>query len=582
MTAIFGESGNYEITIDVPRLIETRLLVQASSGGGKSWALRRLLEQSAKQVQQLIIDPEGEFATLRERFDYIIAAPHDADAIAHPRTAGLLARRLLETGVSAILDIYDLKAHERQAFVRNLCEALVNAPKKLWHPVMVVLDEAHVYAPEKGHAESTGAVIDLVTRGRKRGYCAVLATQRLSKLHKDAAAEMFNKLIGRTGLDVDVKRAADELGMSYRDAMNQLRNLAPGEFYCFGPALTEIVTKVKVGAVATTHPKVGERLLAPPPAASAKIKHALAQLADLPKEAEQEARTAAELRALVTQLRHELTAAKRATPKAPVPKSAKAIEISVLTRRDRRSLSASITKAEAAISRANGISARLREATTQLENAVRQVSESSRPIAVALSKSAKSDKPRYGAGVHAGQIAHLSGLDLPSRNLTKPGTAKTNFDAGNGVLPVGERKILIAIAQHPEGVTRDQITVLTGYKPSSRNTYLQRLRQRGYVDDSGKVIIATTEGAYALGGDFQPLPTGDALREYWLHRLRGGERAILAAVIEAHPDAIERDHLSETTGYKPSSRNTYLQRLQSRKLVMIEGGGVRAATHLFS
>ncbi|MGN6788915.1 MAG: hypothetical protein ACTHJP_05205, partial [Rhodanobacteraceae bacterium] len=36
--------------------------------------------------------------------------------------------------------------------------------------------------------------------------------------HKDAAAEMQNKLIGLTSLDVDVKRAADELGMSARDA----------------------------------------------------------------------------------------------------------------------------------------------------------------------------------------------------------------------------------------------------------------------------------------------------------------------------------------------------------------------------
>lgn len=156
--------------IDLQRLLETRLLVQANSGGGKSWALRRILEQTANQVQQLVIDPEGEFATLRERFDYIVCAPHDGDAVAHPRTAKLLARRLLETGVSAILDIYDLQAHERKAFVRQFCDALVDAPKGLWHPALVVLDEAHVFAPEAGSSESLGAVVDLATRGRKRGF----------------------------------------------------------------------------------------------------------------------------------------------------------------------------------------------------------------------------------------------------------------------------------------------------------------------------------------------------------------------------------------------------------------------------
>jgi DNA helicase HerA-like ATPase len=224
--------------IDLGRLLETRMLVQANSGGGKSWALRRILEQTAPMVQQLVIDPEGEFATLREKFDYVICAPHDADAIASPRTAALLARRLLETGVSAILDIYDLKAHERQLFVERFLTALVNAPKALWHPVLIVLDEAHVFAPEKGSSESTGAVIDVATRGRKRGQSLIVATQRLAKLHKDVAAEMLNKLIGRTGLDVDVKRAADELGMTPREAMEQLRPLSPGEFYLFGPALS--------------------------------------------------------------------------------------------------------------------------------------------------------------------------------------------------------------------------------------------------------------------------------------------------------------------------------------------------------
>jgi hypothetical protein len=56
--------------------------------------------------------------------------------------------------------------------VRLFLEALVNAPKKLWHPALVVVDEAHVFCPETGEAESGDAVIDLATRGRKRGFCA--------------------------------------------------------------------------------------------------------------------------------------------------------------------------------------------------------------------------------------------------------------------------------------------------------------------------------------------------------------------------------------------------------------------------
>lgn len=116
------------------------------------------------------------------------------------RSAALLARRLLELGVSAIISIYEMKHYERIQFVKAFLDAMVNAPKTLWHPALVVIDEAHIFCPEKGSADSAGSVIDIMTRGRKRGFAGILATQRISKLSKDAAAEANNKLIGRAGL----------------------------------------------------------------------------------------------------------------------------------------------------------------------------------------------------------------------------------------------------------------------------------------------------------------------------------------------------------------------------------------------
>ena len=49
------------VSIDIEELLGTRLLVQGNSGSGKSHLLRRLLEQSAGLVQQVVIDPEGDF-----------------------------------------------------------------------------------------------------------------------------------------------------------------------------------------------------------------------------------------------------------------------------------------------------------------------------------------------------------------------------------------------------------------------------------------------------------------------------------------------------------------------------------------
>jgi DNA helicase HerA-like ATPase len=56
-----------------------------------------------------------------------------------------------------------------------------------------------------------------MSQGRTRGHAGIIATQRLSKLRKDAAAEANNVLIGRTWLDADQVRAEDALGLTKVD-----------------------------------------------------------------------------------------------------------------------------------------------------------------------------------------------------------------------------------------------------------------------------------------------------------------------------------------------------------------------------
>src|SRR3989440_397999 len=211
---------------------------------------------------------EDEFPTLREKYDYVLAGK-EGDTPAEPRSAHLLAKKLLELNVSAIIDLYELHYQDRKQFVRIFLESMINAPKHLWHPCLVVIDEAHKFCPEKEQSEASSAVIDLATLGRKRGYCAILATQRLSKLHKDAAAECNNKLIARTTLDVDMERASEELGFSSKDSALVLRHLQAGQFFTFGPAISQEVIQVQIGSVKTTHPKAGSRIFStrptPPP-----------------------------------------------------------------------------------------------------------------------------------------------------------------------------------------------------------------------------------------------------------------------------------------------------------------------------
>ena len=310
------ESGE-NLKINLSTLIDTRLLIQANSGGGKSYLIRKILEESHGKVQQIVLDLEGEFNSLREKYDYLLIGK-EGEIPANIRTAEVLARKLLELNVSAIVDLSDLKYHERILFVKRFLDSMINSPKNLWHPCLVIIDEAHIFCPEKTKSESASSVIDIMTRGRKRGFCGVLATQRISKLHKDAAAEANNKLVGRTGLDIDMKRAADDLGFTSKEQMRSLRDLEAGEFFAFGAAMSREVTKVKIDAVKTNHPKSGGRQLIKVSPTPQNIKKILNQVVDLQKDADEEMKTKQDMERKINDLNREIRSLKLQKPKAEI------------------------------------------------------------------------------------------------------------------------------------------------------------------------------------------------------------------------------------------------------------------------
>lgn len=191
----YRHTGRDRLTVDFPKLIASKLLLQAASGGGKSWAIRQLCEETYGKVPQIIIDPEGEFHTLREQYDYVLVAVRGGDIEASPKTAALLARRLVELSASAVIDLSEMKPGEQRLFVRRFLEAMLALPRDLWHPTLVVIDEFHLFAPESGHgeAESLDACSDFSARARKRGFCLVGATTRIAKLHKDVAGNLHQQ-----------------------------------------------------------------------------------------------------------------------------------------------------------------------------------------------------------------------------------------------------------------------------------------------------------------------------------------------------------------------------------------------------
>lgn len=269
-------------TLDLEELLATRLLVQGNSGSGKSHLLRRLLEQSAPWVQQTIVDPEGDFVSLAESFGHLVI-----DAEEHTeRGLQVAGERARIHRVSTVLNLEGLDAENQMRRAAAFLNGLFEVGRDHWYPMLVVVDEAQLFAPavagevsDEARKLSLGAMTNLMCRGRKRGLAGIIATQRLAKLAKNVAAEASNFLMGRTFLDIDMARAADLLGMERRQA-DAFRDLERGQFIALGPALSRRSLALRIGPT-NTQPRNATPRLMPLPEASTEA-HAIVMAAPPP------------------------------------------------------------------------------------------------------------------------------------------------------------------------------------------------------------------------------------------------------------------------------------------------------------
>jgi hypothetical protein len=577
---VLGQADRHNISLDVDVLLRTRLLIQANSGQGKSFLLRRMAEQLFGKVQVILIDPEGEFATLREKYGYVLVGK-GGETPADARSAALVAQKLLELKASAVCDLYEMKPSQRHEWVRLFGEALIDAPKALWHPVVVILDEAHVYIPEKsaGESEASEAMIGISTRGRKRGFAMVAATQRLGKLRKDFAAELLNVLIGGTVMDIDRKRAGDALGVyghDQREFFDAIKLLKPGEFWALGPALCRSYTLFKVGAVQTTHPEAGSAKLTaeppPPPEAIAKL---LPKLADLPKAAEEKAKTEAELRGEIRSLKAQLRERPTAQPvadRAELQHEIKAWQDRAALEAKRhldhigvmkKKVQAGVEKVTRAHQLVEAAMVRVRQSEDEITSIVSEIAAIVPSKAPSVSQNGQSVSQNRGFVSSRMQITttHEPAAHDPTLPPGPRGAGSIRVDMGEDgterdELTGPEQRIIDAIAwQNSIGIEEpDQVAVAFlaryTYGTGGFNNAKGSLRTKGMVEYRGDRIVLTDAGKRLANAAEEDLTT-DELHKRVLSVLPNPEQRILKPLLEAYPKALHDEVLAPLANYKP-------------------------------
>ncbi|KKN75442.1 hypothetical protein LCGC14_0380630 [marine sediment metagenome] len=548
---VYDVNTKKDVPINLQEIIKSRVLLQANSGGGKSHWIRKLNEESHGKVQLILLDPEGEFHTLREKYEFLLVAKGPAaDIQADVKHAPLLAKKLMETSANTIIDLYELNPFERIRFVKAFFNAMVNLPKNLWHPCIIILDEAHVFAPEKTHAESLEAVADMASRGRKRGYALVCATQRISKFNKDVAAELNTKFIGRCSLDNDRKRAAEELGIKDSTVLRKLKH----EFYAFGPAISEDTIKVKAYETKSMHEEIGS-IREYTPVNKSKIQGLMKNFAELPKEAANEMKTIQDCKLKITELTVENRKLKAGQPK----EDPKAIEKAYTTGYN-KAINDAKNKFEEAIKN-HAIYVRQNKANRQML----------KELAVRLQATLDQDNEFI-----KGNVDPVLHLDL-KKFLTPPGLSKPGT---SGSLPVKhtlyskpleltsraipftedgklgrcETQILIALAQRGKSSSKQQIAIIAGYsfKSGGFSNSISRLKSLALIAGNGDGLQLTDLGMDNVK-DYEPIPaTTQDLLNFWMTKLGKCPAAILKVICE-NPGDHTKDSLAEATNYSANS-----------------------------
>jgi len=564
------------------------------TGSGKTYGAMKLAEQMLDAGAQVgAIDPVGVWRSLRvpaakggTAYEVVVFGGLSGDLPLEPTEAAgaLVADVVTDRRISFVLDVSQFIPSEQQRVVRAFADRFFHRKKSAPSAIHLFMEECQEFIPENpsGEEQKTLGVMQRMWKlGRNFGIGGSLISQRPQEIAKKAlnmSGTLFAfQMTGPQERAAVKKWVADhDIAADIEGVLQKLKRGEPHVEMHLETAAGRIYTHSGVVRIAprltadlSSTPQVGKgeaHARALTPIDIDKLKTSFAATIERAK-----ADDPRELRKQLADLKARLAAKERVLQQ--VDEKTKKIEATV----DRIKTTDKPILKDAQVQRLTAAAEKLLEHGGRCTALGNEITAALRGAQQALSAR------------EAGRALAPTPVRVPSRTTTE-GAGRSAAHRPAPVVPAGgmhlgpgERAVLTAAAQYPAGVARDQLTVLTGYKRSSRDTYIQRLAAGGLVEIVGGLVAATDAGLAALGPDFEPLPVGDALREYWLGRLPEGERKVLEVMINAHPQPVERDAIDEATGYKSSSRDTYLQRLAARRLVRAVGrGAVAASAELFS
>lgn len=256
-----GKSGEKEVFIDAQELVTGRTCVIGQSGSGKSYLIAVLCEQLLQHnIAFCIIDTEGEYFSLKDKFQMLWVGGEEADAKIEIDFYDLITKSITNN-VPIILDVSDVL--DQRKVVSDFAGKLYEIENQVKQPYLLIVEEADKFVPQS--KDSLKEIEEISKRGRKRGLGLLVATQRPSLVNKNVLSQCGNQFIGKLSTENDLK--AVDLFFADRKELELLPKLNTGEFFVMGNTVKE-KTRMQTVQRLTQHKGLTPKLI---PKATGKV-----------------------------------------------------------------------------------------------------------------------------------------------------------------------------------------------------------------------------------------------------------------------------------------------------------------------
>jgi hypothetical protein len=229
MTLDISTSGTLPMTLQ--SLIGESIAVLGIKGSGKTNTAAVLIEELlAHGLPLTIVDIEGEYWGLKERFDVVVVGQSaNVDIPITTAHAGAFAEYSMTQGVSLILDLSGFDSDEAMAFLLAYFNTLWEVASRLRRPYQVVLEEAHEFVPQGVRSPLKTTLARIALRGRKRGLGMVLISQRSAKVEKDVLTQAAIVFLHRVVHPIDMKIYQEILPLPSKEVEGRVGALGKGD-----------------------------------------------------------------------------------------------------------------------------------------------------------------------------------------------------------------------------------------------------------------------------------------------------------------------------------------------------------------